>query len=289
MNYTLAQLIELYRTDPDSSFRDLQFQVRVKHERLLARIDREHGGQQLQGIRTRTLIAWHRAWTSDGKFPMARSLAAQLRALFRFGSTILEDRECERLFDGLEELRFQKSAPRTVRLTMDQAQAIRSVAKQHFGWPSLALAQALQVECRLRQKNVIGEIVPLSEPGISDVVFSDQKWLRGIRWQEVDDDLILRHITGKEQKTAEVDLKLAPMVLEELQWLAGDQSLIMVDEITKRVIVNRHLLPAIGPVVICDTTGLPWRAAEFRRKWRLVARRAGVPDNVTNGQRASVD
>jgi hypothetical protein len=27
---------------------------------------------------------------------------------------------------------------------------------------------------------------------------------------------------------------------------------------------------------------MPWSTAEFRRKWRKVAKQAGVPDNVTN-------
>jgi hypothetical protein len=32
----------------------------------------------------------------------------------------------------------------------------------------------------------------------------------------------------------------------------------------------------------CDITAMPWSTAEFRRKWRKVAKQAGVPDNVTN-------
>ena len=39
---------------------------------------------------------------------------------------------------------------------------------------------------------------------------------------------------------------------------------------------------ASRPLVICDTTGMPWSSAEFRRKWRLVAKKAGEPDNVNN-------
>ena len=42
------------------------------------------------------------------------------------------------------------------------------------------------------------------------------------------------------------------------------------------------LLPHSGPMIICEINGLPWSAAEFRRKWRLVAKQADLPDNVTN-------
>jgi hypothetical protein len=43
-------------------------------------------------------------------------------------------------------------------------------------------------------------MVPLSEPGISEVIVRGQKWLRGIVWQEIDENLILRHVTSKKQK-----------------------------------------------------------------------------------------
>jgi hypothetical protein len=65
-----------------------------------------------------------------------------------------------------------------------------------------------------------------------------------------------------------------------LQLLVGDEPLVVVNEITKKVTVNRHLLPASGPVAICDTNGMPWTGNEYRRKWRKVARACGIPDNV---------
>jgi hypothetical protein len=56
----------------------------------------------------------------------------------------------------------------------------------------------------------------------------------------------------------------------------------MVDEITKKVTVNRHLLPASGPVIFNEITGWPWSGNEYRRKWRILARACGIPDNVWN-------
>ena len=281
MSLTLKHLIEQYRTDADSHFSKLSYRVRMDRERTLARINREHGIQELRNIRTRTLIAWHREWIADGKLSMARSLVDRLRELFRFGSRVLEDHECGRLLEGLEEVRPQKPVANLLYVTREQASTICPVAREHFGWHSIALAQAFQFECTLLQKDVIGEIIPLSEPGVSDVIFRNHKWLRGIVWQEIDQNLILKHATSKNEKT-EVDLKLAPLVLAELQFLAGEEPLIVVNETTEKATVNRHLLPASGPIIICDTTGLPWSTAEFRRKWRLVATKAGVPDSVKN-------
>ena len=130
--------------------------------------------------------------------------------------------------------------------------------------PSIALAQAFQFELKFGQGEVIGEWVPQSEPGASDVMNDDEKWLRGIRWSEIDARLILRHtvLTRNGEKEIEVDLKRMPMVMEELSKLG------------KR--------PASGPVVICEWSGIPWTSHEFRRWWRKVADACGIPKTVYN-------
>jgi hypothetical protein len=73
----------------------------------------------------------------------------------------------------------------------DQVTLIRAEAHRR-GFPSIALAQAIQFECIFRQKDVIGEWVPVAEPGTSEIVHESpnggtKKWLRGIRWSEVDE------------------------------------------------------------------------------------------------------
>lgn len=169
-----------------------------------------------------------------------------------------------------------------VSVTAEYAEAICNKARDHFGWHSLALGQAFQFECTLRQKDVIGEYVPLSEPGISGTIVDDQKWLRGIVWQEIDDNLILRHITSKKQKLTEVDLKLAPLVLTELQAMIDDLPLLQTHPVTGETIVNRLFLPMRGPIMVNDVSGLPWSANEYRRKWRIVANACGIPKKVWN-------
>lgn len=283
MNYTMQQLINHYRDDPKSSFAKLQYQVRVKHERLLARIEREHGSHELNSIRAPTLIWWHQQWASGGKFAMARSLFGRLRVLFRFGGTIRENEECRRLCFELEEIRLPQSSSRSEPMTLEHARAICATAHINFGWHAISLAQALVFECNLQQKEVIGEWVPETEPGEALYRYGKAKWVSGLIWQEIDDNLILRHKTSKKQKMlVEIDLKLLPMVMEELQRMVGKEQLIVVSEITKKVTVNRQLLPATGPVCYCDTNGLPWSPAEFRRKRALVAKEAGVPNTSKN-------
>lgn len=277
---SLRSLVHCYKTDADSPFQKNRFHVKQNRNSLLRRIVAQHGDVKLSDIKARLLLAWHKDWSSDGKIATGSAFIGQLRSLFSFGATLLEDPDCERLCGVMHKMRFQGAKPRSVSLTAEYATAIRTTAREHFGWYSVALVQAFQFDCTLRQKDAIGEVVPISEPGVSAVIVGDKKWLRGIVWQSIDENLILRHITSKKQKLVEIDLKLAPMVLEELQILVGSEPLVHVDETTKKVTVNRSLLPVSGAIAINDVTGLPWSPNEYRRKWRLVATKAGVPKNV---------
>jgi hypothetical protein len=311
MGRILEQLIDSYRTDPDSDFLNLKYQVRIKHDGELARLIAAHGSIQLRDIQFRTLTAWYRDALADGKIAKARSLVSRLRELFRFGYLFLEDGDCHRLFEALRKLQLDMSPPRRVEMTADHARAICKTAREHFGWHSIALAQALQFELLLGQKDVIGEWVPVGEPGESDVVRPGQKWLRGLRWSSIDKNLILRHRVSSSGRRIEVDLRTAPMVLEELKLLMAypriprsdrpiaeilDEILRALKSPTSDMLPSSKVtaaapftlddligsLPHSGPLIVCDTNGMPWSTPEFRRKWRLVARKAGVPDNVTN-------
>lgn len=280
---SLRSLINCYQTDPDSTYHKLRFQVRKNTDGLLRRLSKDYGHEDLGDIKGRTILAWHKGWTAGGeKIAMGSAFVGQLRTLFTFGRSILECQECVRLGAVMHDLRFEGTPARKVSVSAEQADAVRYKARIDFGWDSIALAQAFQFECTLRQKDVIGEFVPLSEPGISDMIHRGQKWLRGIVWQEIDENLILRHVTSKKQKETEVDLKLAPMVLEEFREMIGGEDLIVVDPVTKKVTVRRDLLPATGPVIRAETNGVPYTDNEYRRKWRKVATAAGVPKNVWN-------
>jgi hypothetical protein len=123
---------------------------------------------------------------------------------------------------------------------------------------SIALAQALQFECKLSQKQVIGEWVPKTEPGSSDLFRGESKWISGIEWSDVDQDLILTVGGG-----IKIDLKRAAMVMEELSRVGRP-------------------LPQSGPVIVNEVTGLPFEGYQFRREWRATADAAGIPKTVQN-------
>ena len=267
---SIASLINCYQTDPDSTYHKKRYAVRKNHDIILRRVAAQHGTEMLADIKGRTLLTLHKQWSNNGeKIAIAHAFIGQLRTLFGFGFTMLEDKECERLCSVMRLMRFPMSKPRTERLTADQVIAHRAAAHERH-WNTMALAQALQFEFILRQKDVIGEWVPVSEPGISAVVGPKGKWLMGLRWEEIDEHMILRHNTSKRGKDIEVDLRLAPMVMEELSLHVQTP----IEQIT------RASLPASGPLIICEVTGYPYTTAEFRRKWRIVANDAGLPKEV---------
>jgi hypothetical protein len=270
---TLGWLIEQYQTHPMSSFHECRYHTRQGRLGLMKRLQGQYGWFLLSEIGGPEFKRWHARWRGDGKVSIAHAFISQLRTVAGFGIAMLANRECERLALVLSKLKFEQGAPRTEILTAEMAEAHRAKAHE-FGWDAMAMAQAFQFELMLRQRDVLGEWVPFSEPGISDVVYPKLgKWGRGLRWEEIDDNLILRHVTSKKQKKIEVDLRNAPMVMAEFSLYCEGKP---ADQIT------RADLPRTGPCILNEQTAFPFSANEFRRKWRIVADAVGIPKTVRN-------
>lgn len=274
---TLGSLIRCYLSDLDSPFRKLRYPTRRHYRTLLttvgdiqwvdAGIPRFAAFMPISEIKARHVLRWHEIWHSQGKVAMAHAVIAMLRIVCSFGRTLLESDDCARLSDALSHMRFQMPKPRTVNLTAAQATAIRFQAHAQDDH-SIAMAQAFQFELMLRQKDVIGELLPKSEPVASNYIYGDKKWLRGIRWEEIDANLILTHVTSKRQKEISVALTNAPMVMEELTLEFGEG-------------ITRASLPSSGPIIV-DNDGIPYDTNTFRRHWRRAADAVGVPREVRN-------
>ncbi len=280
---SLQSLMDAYQTDKDSPYQKVRYASRIYYDtlcRLVARtpltdengVTRPAGTFELHELKGRSFLRLHEGWFGDGSHvTKAHAMIGMLRILFGYGITILEDEHCERLSGVLSKMRFKMGKPRNERLTAEQALGVIKAAHE-LQKPSLALAQAIQFECMLRQKDVIGEWLPVSEPGISDTHDGSRKWLAGIRWEEIDQTFSLTHITSKRQKEITVDLKLAPMVMEELCRRAK----VSLGEL------KRDMFPASGAVIVSEETGLPYRGLAFRNTWRIAANMAGIPKTVRN-------
>jgi hypothetical protein len=151
-----------------------------------------------------------------------------------------------------------------VRRPRNRVDAARSAARTD-GASSRALAYAIQFETTLRQWDVIGEWVPLSDPRPSTVLGYGEKWI-GPTWHQIDAGMVLRITPGKTQNTSEArvafDLRECPMVVEEIERIESERR--------------------IGPLIVSELTGLPYRYDTFRRSWRRDAMAAGIPPEVWN-------
>lgn len=270
---TIAGLLAVYQKDELSKFHKLRYGPRLVAASQCRIIEETCGKERLEDIRARHILEWHHIWSKRG-VSMAHGLVGRLRTVIGHGADFLKTdpdcQQCERVGLILHRQKFEMGKSRTERLTADQAIQIREMAHRCL-YHSVAVAQAFQFECMFRQKDVIGEWLPLSEPGLSDVTYGTWKWLRGLRWEEIDQNFMLKHTTSKREKEIQINLRAAPMVMQELNQMAGLVSG-----------VSRDLLPANGPVIISENTALPWEPAQFRVRWRKFANLCKIPKTVKN-------
>jgi site-specific recombinase XerD len=260
-NGTVASLIDCYLTDKDCNYQKLRYATRRYYQALCKKVRKDLGTKKIKDLTARDLLRWHEKYKAQGKVPIGHSVVGMLRTLATFGATLLQSKECRELKALMHDMRFEMPRPRKEILTVEQVEKV--IAKAHeMGRPSIALAQAFQFDCMFRQKDVIGEWVPATEPGASDIVSGDWKWVRGIRWEEIDEDMVLTHTTSKRQKEITIDLKGATMVMAELEKMGGRK--------------NK------GPIIVNDKMGEPWLADEFRRWWRKIATECRIPSTVKN-------
>lgn len=253
----LRELTEEYLNDPMSGFAKKRWVTQVNYRSLIRRNVEEFGNVELKDIKMRMLVDAHARWSADGKITMGHGIVSMFRILVGFGAGVLEDEHCQRIKGALGSVRFENGKPRKSVLTFDQVEAILEHATRD-GHYSIALAQAIQFGCAFRQKDVIGEYVPVSvDPRPSNIIMGNFKWVGGITREEVNDDLLLTHQTSKKGTVLSFPLRAIPIIMEE--W--------------------KHA-PKSGPMIIDPRTGLPFRPWNYTRIWRELADKAGVPRNV---------
>jgi hypothetical protein len=269
---TFSDLIKVYRSHEKSPYHNLKHGVRKSYDQAINRLNKEVGSERLADWNaTRLQNIYDSSWAAGGKTAMGQSMIAKLRLLCSFGSVVLDDDASTRLSTIIGNMRFAPAAPRTEILTIQHARAIRATASSQFAWPSIALAQALQFEIpKLRQLDILGEWVPMSEPGPDNITNGTEKWVGGLLWSDIDQNMILRR-EFPSGRVVNCDLQRFSMIMEEINNVAP----------WKR--------EKGGPMIICEYSGLPWTGSEFRRKWRIVADKAGIPSNIqmTDGARGT--
>lgn len=260
-NGTLRSLCHCYLTDARSPIHGLRHATKQTYASLLKRIEDTFGDVVIAELTEDHINRMHDQWGANGTtLPMAHAMITMVRSLAVFGVEALKDERCQRLSYVLHRMKFKVPEARYVEISSEQVMAV--IQKAHeVGFHSIALAQALQYWTPLRQKDIIGEWIPVTEPEPSTFINKDLKWVRGLRWEQLDADFVLHHTTSKEGTELHIPLQKRSVIMAEL------------------VKIGRA---ASGPMIVSETSQLPWRSAEFRRQWRIIARECGIPNEVKN-------
>lgn len=297
---TISALIRLYLKEPHSPFHGNRSASQENRRQYLQMLEKAHGNVQLENIRKRELFDWHKEFSKPSKrtkgkprLSQAKQIMISLSEIARFGTG--EYPECDRIHTALSSMTFPDGVKmREEIITAEQAAAIRKEANRR-GRPSVAIVQALEYEGALRQKDCLGEWAKnkLGEVNVPSAVTTRKTaWAWGLDWsQHVSKDLILKKPLSKANgnKCAEIDLKLCPMVIAELNRVYPGCILETVDRVASKktgaevlkMTLRHDMLPS-GPAIIDEKTNRPWMPSTFRRVWREIARAVGVPDNVQN-------
>lgn len=251
-----------FETDRDSPFHDKRPDTQRFYATYIRKLVGKAGDEHLGDIVGGDLRRWHKEWSAEVGPRCAYACVQTLRRVVSYGCE-LRNTDAIELAAVISKTRFSSPKKRKLRPTYEQIVALRAAAHR-AGRPSIALAVALQFELGLRQKDVIGEWSrPASEArekiagAITDGAWV---WQWGLTWNHIDDNLILRKPTSKSNgsEIAEHDLRLHPDLLAELP------------------------TRGIGPIVIDERAGRPWKRDHFSHTFRKIASDAGWPKDIWN-------
>lgn len=261
---SIAWLGEMFETHPDSTIHDLRQDTKAFYARYIRMITERVGERSLHKVTGLDIRRWHKGWREKHGVRSAYACIQTLRRIVGFGCELAErdDDPCLRLASVLAEMEFEAPKGRDKRATHQHVAAFRPVAIK-AGRASIALAVTLQFDLGMRQKDIIGEWVA-ADGSRAGIVDGDKRWQWGLTWDQIDADWILRKPTSKSNgnEVAEHDLKLYPDALALLQAVPKERR--------------------IGPVIIDEHGGRPWRRPTFSREFRRLATKSGWPADVWN-------
>jgi hypothetical protein len=265
---TIGSLADCYESDEDSAYQGLKENSAEAYKAWLKMVRDTVGLRNVSRIVAKEFRRWYRMWkarsTSRGTDGTRQAYGGIqiVRIILNFGAES-GIKKCLELRMAMDKMNFRRNPPRNVVMTFAQ---IRAVLEEAWRRNELfmALVQAIQFECFLRQNDVIGQWRKL-KPGYvaqaGDVVIGDKHW-RGMTMEMIrlEDTLVVK--TSKTGKPVVHALASCQLVVECLE------------KIGKSVMD--------GPVAR-QADGSPWRDRQsFSKAWREIARAAGIPENVWN-------
>lgn len=246
---TIQALIKCYKHDPTSTLHTVKHSTRIRdYEPSLRILEKTIGTRRIDVLRASDFKKWFGEWKKKGH-RRASGAIKLLRIVLSYGAgERLHGCAQARLI--LSDMLFEQPGARTIAMTYEQCLSIVK-ASAELACPSIGFTEALKFETALRRIDVIGEWQPTPEGG-------PFRW-RGLTAGEISKDLILSLKTSKTGAAVSRDLSVMPLVAEALK---------------------AYKLPEIGPVVIDEDTGKPYRDIQYQAKFRLVREKAGVPSEI---------
>jgi integrase len=262
-NPTLSALFRQYRLRPESPFARVKWNTAQKdYSWRLDALEAAAGDVRVSQVNLSFLRRLYEDASDGGAhITKAHKLMGMLRRVFSFG-VAAEIEGCDRVAAILANTTFEAPARRAVAMSADQALCFVDVAKGNAR-SSLALGTALQFECGMRQKDVIGEWEPIPAGGpTSNWVMNGRQWANGLTWSHIDDNWRLTKRTTKTGSVISHDLTLCPMAFELLEAVPESQR--------------------VGPIIIDEKAGRPYANNRYQEEWRVVANAAGLPKDLRN-------
>ena len=251
-----------FKSTPNSQFHEVKRNTRKTYADSLKVIENTVGNQLVRNVTVVDVRRWWRNWrlpTSDGgptRAKRAYDAVQNLRMILRFGYA-LNYPDCGSLVERLQMVRFEKPGAREKEMTAAQVTAFVRKALE-LGERDMAIGVAAQFELMLRQKDIIGEWNP-TKPNVPHAVhFGDEMWTGQFRWDNIP-GWQLRLKTSKNRSAITFDLAGYPMLLPLLE------SVPHVERVGA-IIKGEHELPI--------------RERSYRKWFREIARKAGIPDEV---------
>lgn len=246
---TIRSLIECFKRDTTSSLHTVKYSTRVRdYEPSLRVLEKNVGDRFLESLTASDFKRWYQQWKKKGH-RRASGAIKLLRLIVSYGAGE-KLRHCAGVRLILADIQFDQPGPRMVAMTYEQCLAIVRQSAE-LKCPSIGFVEALKFESALRRIDIIGEWAPAEEGG-------PFRW-RGLTMGDISRDLVLTIQTSKTKAAVARDFTAMPLVVEALK---------------------AYTLPEIGPVVIDEDFGRPYRENYYARKFRKVATAAGVPKTV---------
>ena len=263
---TLGSLVRCYQTDEASPYRQIKWNTQRTYDQVLGVIEKAFGSRSLSALG----IADFRKWYEAAKLPKAKGqperirkahgIISMIRRLMAYG-VAAEHAGCTRLAVILKAVRFKEPGRRRARLELHHVEAFVAKALE-VNRLSLAIGTAVQFETLMRQRDVIGEWEPIHDGERTGIVLNDRRWVNGLTWSDLANNLEVFKDTTKTGQTVAHDLKLIPMVVRLLDLVP----------------VQRR----VGPRIIDEEAQRPYAMHGYAREWRAVATAAGIPKGLWN-------